>query len=273
MSATRVILCAATLILGAYLGYAVEKINGPVVEKKLSGNEYLVKVSRRVGATQGFLLIVPERIQASVVLFAGGHGRLAIDDYGTIHKLGGNFLVRSRDYFAREGMMVAVVDTPSDRRTLHNFRTSLAHALDIKGVIAYLRQKKDVPVWLVGTSRGTVSAANAATRLHEGGPDGIVLTSTVFEPSRRPSVYNTDLNAIDVPVLLAHHKHDGCKVTPYSGTSPFMNSVPNAAKVELITFEGQIGNAGNPCGGKSAHGFLGEERIVVKAIADWIKAN
>ena len=273
MSATRVILCAATLILGASLGYAVEEFTGPVIEKKLPGNEYLVKVSRRVGATQGFLLIVPERIQASVVLFAGGHGRLAIDDYGTIHKLGGNFLVRSRDYFAREGLMVAVVDTPSDRRTLHNFRTSLAHALDIKAVISYLRQKKDVPVWLVGTSRGTVSAANAAARLQEGGPDGIVFTSTLFKPSRRSSVYDTDLNAIDVPVLLAHHKHDRCRLTPYSGTSPFMNSVPNAAKVELVTFAGRIGNAGNPCGAKSAHGFLGEERIVVKAIADWIKAN
>ncbi len=78
MSATHVILCAATLFLGAYLGYAVEEFTGPVIEKKLPGNEYLVEVARRVGATQGFLLIVPERIQASVVLFAGGHGHLAI---------------------------------------------------------------------------------------------------------------------------------------------------------------------------------------------------
>jgi hypothetical protein len=35
-------------------------------------------------------------------------------------------------------------------------------------------------VWLVGTSMGTVSATSAAARLAgAGGPDGLVLTSTV----------------------------------------------------------------------------------------------
>jgi hypothetical protein len=49
-------------------------------------------------------------------------------------------------------------------------------------VIAWLKQQAPVPVWLVGTSRGTQSAAYIATEATpaQGGPDGIVLTSTIL---------------------------------------------------------------------------------------------
>ncbi len=36
------------------------------------------------------------------------------------------------------------------------------------------RKTADVPVWLVGTSAGTLSAANAAVRLKDGGANGLV---------------------------------------------------------------------------------------------------
>jgi hypothetical protein len=66
-------------------------------------------------------------------------------------------------------LLVAIVDPPSDRSSLYGFRITRAHALDIKGVIAYLRQQAPVPVWLVGTSYGTVSAIKVADWLAEGG--------------------------------------------------------------------------------------------------------
>jgi len=116
---------------------------------------------------------------ASVILFVGAHGRLALSPRG-IGWGEGNFLVRNRERFCREGFLVAVMDAPSDRpQGLWNFRTSVAHAEDIKYVIAELRKMFDIPVWLIGTSMGTVSAANFAARLKEGGPDGLVLTSTI----------------------------------------------------------------------------------------------
>jgi pimeloyl-ACP methyl ester carboxylesterase len=58
------------------------------------------------------------------------------------------------------------------------------HAADVKQAIAAMREVAPVPVWLVGTSMGSLSAANAAARLPEGGPDGIVLTSSVTETSK-----------------------------------------------------------------------------------------
>lgn len=255
----------------------VEEIEGPVVESSLTDNTTLVTVSGRKNATQQFLVIkpyIPEQIRASVILFAGGTGHLGFDDSGSIRNLSGNFLVKTRNYFVQQGMIVAVVDTPSDRRALDNFRTSWAHAVDIRAVITWLRKTADVPLWLVGTSRGTISVAGVAGHLASAGPDGIVLTSTVFESStRRGVVYDANLDAIQVPVLVVHHKNDGCAVTPYSKASAFMQRISAASKSELITIEGGAGNLGNPCEAKSPHGFLGLEYKVVTLITDWIKAN
>ena len=60
--------------------------------------------------------------------------------------------------------MVAVVDAPSDRQRGMNaiFRMSRAHAADIAAVADYLKKQSDVPVWLVGTSMGSFSAAGGA---------------------------------------------------------------------------------------------------------------
>ena len=228
------------------------------------------------GVTQQFLVITPptsDQTRASVILFAGGNGHLGLSESGSIQNLRGNFLVKTRNYFVRQGMIVAIVDNPSDRGSLDHFRTSLAHAVDIRSVIKWLRNSTEAPVWLVGTSRGIISAAGVAGQLESDGPDGIVLTSTLFGPSKQGTVYGAKLNAIEVPVLVVHHKDDACVSTPYRGTSKFIGRISNATKAELITIQGGSGNIGNPCGGRSAHGFLGLEKKVVKQITDWIAAN
>jgi hypothetical protein len=64
----------------------------------------------------------------------------------------GNFLVRTRQLFAEGGIMVAVVDAPSDRQSqpyLEGFRQTPEHVADLKAVIAWLREKANPPVWIV----------------------------------------------------------------------------------------------------------------------------
>jgi len=226
-------------------------------------------VSKREGAEQVFLFMKVKRPVASVILFAGGSGTLNIEN-GVIGK-DTNFLVRTRFRFAREGFNVAVVDAPSDYRNLRGARYTLFHALDIKGVIAYLRKASNVPVWLIGTSRGTISAANAASRLKE---SGLVLTAAVFEQSGGGgTLTDVDLGSITVPTLFAHHKQDRCFVTPYAAVAPHMKSLRNAPKVEQIAFEGGLPAQDSHCGNQGPHGFLGIEDEVVRAIGNWIKAN
>ena len=232
-------------------------------------------IPTRPGVTQGFLLVHPSGAPvATVVLFAGGNGLLGLGS----GKLGlaGNFLVRNRERFASQGLLVAVVDTPSDHPGgLDGFRTSAAHAEDVRAVIAALRQEAKVPVWLIGTSMGTVSAANGAARLTAGGPDGIVLTSTVTRVSREriETVGDVHLAEIRVPTLVVHHKNDACKATPYADSPSLLRDLKQAPKRELLAFDGGESPRSGPCEAFAAHGYVGLDAEVVTAIVGWITAT
>jgi hypothetical protein len=248
-----------------------------------AAREEMRSVATRSGVTERFLLVHPGGAPvASVILFAGGDGALNLSDQG-IGGLGGNFLVRTRQRFARDGLLVAVIDAPSDRGSLGlaGFRTSADHARDVQAVIAALRREAEVPVWVVGTSNGTISAANAAARLREGGPAGLVLTSavTTVGPGAARShigsvetVRDVRLGDVRVPTLLVHHKKDGCLGSPYEGASALLKRLDKAPRKELLTFEGGLPPKSDPCEAFSAHGYLGLEAEVVSAITAWIRA-
>jgi len=129
-----------------------------------AADEEVRTVPARPGVTESFLLLRPEGSPvATVIIFAGGDGNLALTPSG-LGQLQGNFLVRTRPRWVREGFVVAILDTPSDHpRGLWNFRTTKEHAEDVKQAIAAMREIAKVPVWLVGTSMGTLSAANGET--------------------------------------------------------------------------------------------------------------
>jgi pimeloyl-ACP methyl ester carboxylesterase len=240
-----------------------------------AADEEVRTVSTRPGVTESFLLVRPPGAPtASVILLAGGDGVVALKPTGPT-RLQGNFLVRTRGRFAAEGLLVAVLDAPSDHSSLWNFRTTKDHAADLKAAIAALREIAPVPVWLVGTSMGTLSAANAAARLREGGPDGIVLTSSVSENSRMSgeSVRRVALGDIRVPVLIVHHRHDACRSSPYAWASDMPRALKKAPVREVLTFDGGSPPISDPCEAKSAHGYLGLESEVVRAIAAWIRAH
>jgi len=221
------------------------------------------------GATSNILLLEPENPVASAILFAGGDGRISINEDGSMEK-DANFLVRSRRLFAENGIRTAVIDPPSDHWHLLEQRTTDWHMQDIATVMAYLKSLSDKPVWLIGTSRGTISVAAAATRIDPQYLAGIVLTSTVTEPNKHDSVYATDISTITLPVLVVHHREDNCWVTPYSGAVKLMQHLSRAEPSELITFSGGKGGA-DDCGPISDHGFNGIERSVVTSIARWIQ--
>ena len=147
-----------TVLLGLLTGFGTAWAQG----------ERVVDVPTRPGVTQRFLLIESANARAAVILFAGGHGGLQIAPDGKLGWGAGNFLVRTRQMLASHGLIVATLDAPSDRQSppfLGGFRQGKHHAVDVKAVIAYLRQQALVPVWLMGTSRGTQSAGFLATEL------------------------------------------------------------------------------------------------------------
>jgi pimeloyl-ACP methyl ester carboxylesterase len=240
------------------------------------GAEKVVDIPTRPGVSQRFLLITPPDARAAVVLFAGGHGGLQMSQSGDLAWGKGNFLVRSAPLFAARQLAVAIVDAPSDKQSyphLSGFRQTAEHAADVKGVIAWLRENTKLPVWLVGTSRGTQSAASVATRLQgSDGPNGLVLTATIVADPRGRPVTDMAVDTLQIPVLVVHHEQDACRQTLFRDVPRLMEKLTRAPRKELITFRGGESH-GDPCEARAYHGFNALEQDVVDRIAKWIAAG
>lgn len=222
--------------------------------------------------------------KAALVLLPGGGGFMDLRANGCPRKLRGNSLVRSQSLFHESGFVTALVDAPSDRQGkagLGGFRVKQEHADDIGKVIADVRQRTGLPVWLIGTSRGAISAANAASRLTgAAAPDGLVLTSPVtsgFEGGRKwwvaQTVFSNDLGAIRIPVLVVVHDADKCIRTP-PVLGPRVVGKTASVRGQAVSVSGGPGGSGGEgvkaCKGRSPHGFLGQEAEVVAGIARFI---
>lgn len=225
---------------------------------------------------------------ACLVLSPGGRGRLGVAD-GQLSINSTNFLVRSRHLFAAEGYCVAVIDAATDFlfRTVETEHPGLLdHRMsgdrigDIEAVIQDLRTRfVGVPVWLVGTSRGTNDTAAVAA--HVGppdGPDGLVLTSTLTKPGglSDDNVLNenlVDLSQVQVPTLVVAHINDGCTVTPPEDRKVVKKRLVQSPRVQVLTFNGGSEPLSTPCQALSFHGFFGIEPKVVRAIGKWIEQN
>jgi len=232
--------------------------------------EDIVILSTRGGVTQSYLLSSPPagKARAAAVLFPGGSGKVELEREAARVLLDrGNFLVRSRRLFTASGVATAVMDAPSDqpRGMEYGFRLGGAHAEDVGRVVADLKSRfPGLPVFLVGTSRGTISAASAGRRLGTG-VDGAVLTSTQFLASgRQPGLSGFDFSSIPVPLLFVHHVDDGCDYTPHSAAKRLADRYP------VVSVSGGLPPQSKPCEAMSPHGFLGKEAETVDAIGKWM---
>jgi pimeloyl-ACP methyl ester carboxylesterase len=173
-----------------------------------------------------------------------------------------------------------VVDAPSDRRLgmTATFRMSAAHAADIGAVAAYLKAQAPAPVWLVGTSMGTFSAANGAITGHA---DGLVLTSTIthshprwYIATRMPDgVADMALSRIAGPTLILANRDDQCAQSPPAGAAVLKRKLRKARTVQVIILAGGWPPRSSVCQAKAPHGYYGIETQAVGAIARFIKAN
>ncbi|MFZ5568379.1 MAG: alpha/beta hydrolase [Pseudomonadota bacterium] len=232
-----------------------------------------------------YAYVAPAAPQAVLLLLAGGGGHLRLDVQGCPRALTGNSLVRSLPLFQAQGYATALLDAPSDHEGedgLGGFRTAPGHVQDLGRVIADLRQRSGLPVWVIGTSRGAISAAHAASRLQGGAaPDGVVLTSPVTAGNPRGSkawvaqtVFDLPLEAITVPLLVIGHAQDKCLRSPASQNERILARASSARK-QLVTVEGGPGRAGlsavEACEGRSPHGFIEQEADVAAGIARFIR--
>jgi pimeloyl-ACP methyl ester carboxylesterase len=205
---------------------------------------------------------------AVAVLFNGGGGAVGLLRRG-IPRPGANFLVRSRGLFNEQGIVTAVIDVRSDTVALSDSeRMGRRHMADVQALVAELRKRHGtLPVFLVGTSRGTVSAAYAGAALGDA-VAGVVLTSSVFNASRGGAGLSAfDFASIRTPLLFVHHVDDACFVTPYAMAQRV------AGMYTLVSVQGGEPARSDPCEAFSAHGYLGVEAPTVRAITQWMRGQ
>ncbi len=219
----------------------------------------------------------------SLVLLAGGHGHVALDDAGCPTQLKGNSLLRARPFFQERGYEVLVLDAPADYQGeggLAGFRIKPAHAEDIGRVVRWLRERGAWQVWLLGTSRGSISAVNAASRLQgDMAPDGLVISSvlSVGGAGRQAwvahSVFDLPLERIRQPTLLLGHVDDSCPRSPPGGQARVAERIGASAQTQLMS--GGAGPVHGPdaCEGRSPHGFWMQDADMVAAILAFIEAR
>lgn len=247
-----------------------------VVFSMVGRTEVLARVAdlpTRPGVQVRVLALAPAAPRAAVILLAGGHGGVQIFPGGSLGRLGGNFLLRSRDRFAAHDLFTVVVDAPSDRVRsgfLAGFRHTDEHAKDLAAVITWVRSQSQLPVWLVGTSRGTESAAAAGLKL-QGMPglQGVVLTSTILVDPGTKAVPGLPLDQLRLPVLVVHHERDMCRVTRFADLQRLTDALAQQTPHRVLVVRGGV-SEGSDCEGLSHHGFNGIEEEVVGQIAKWV---
>lgn len=250
----------------------------------------VVSVATHAGTATRYAFSPPKSPPGSpvaLVLLPGGGGNLDLDEAGCPRALKGNSLVRSAPLFQELGFHTALVDARSDmpgEDGLAGFRLAAEHAEDLGRIVADLRARSGAAeVWLIGTSRGSISAANAAARLS--GPaaaDGVVLTSALMfgqSGARKAyvsqTVFDVALENITLPLLLVGHADDGCLRSP-AKLMPGIAARAGSARKQVATVTGGPGSTGGglaACEGRAPHGFVEQEADVAAGIARFIRGG
>jgi dienelactone hydrolase len=234
-----------------------------------------------------------ERV-AVLVLFIGGDGTLGLTA-NQVNTGSPNFLARNRNHFAAEGFVVAVVDAANDFNA-HNHPLTTdpngfvhgsglrghrlpgrlhgdKHLVDLAAVMGSLRARPEyagLPIWAIGNSRGTVSAALTATLVNPPA-DGLVLTSSLTGPDASEDLHGVALESITAPALIVTHLDDACPITRPEDSDALRDRFSASARVHVMHVTGGSTPVSNACDPLAPHGFFGIDQKVVDAITKWIK--
>jgi len=207
----------------------------------------------------------------TLVLFSGGgggYGQIGPDGWPT----SGNFLIRTGKHWATHPFNIVMVGRPSDGIDLAigGIRTGEKHAADNVAIFKAIKLKSPLPIWVVGTSMGTISAAAAAIQDSDNLVAGVVLTSSITAYKVPGAVPKQDLERIRAPTLILHHANDACWACQAYEAKNIAGHLKNAPLSKTVIVSGGAGATGNPCEPWHHHGFVGMQNEVVDIISAWI---
>ena len=190
-------------------------------------------------------------------------------------RLTGNFLIRARRFLVEDSVATLIVDCHSDSGDdcASHYQASKQRQEDVDKLIAEVRQR--VPsigeVWLVGTSKGTISSSFMPVH-NPSGYAGAIHTAAITDPYVRGAYRELggfDYRKSPVPQFFVHHSNDPCVLTSYASAK----LIADRYGVPLVTVSGGSGFQGAACEAFTEHGFRGKEKEVMTALAAIIKTG
>ena len=177
---------------------------------------------------------------------------------------------------------------PTSRQASRSVRpgwpSNIARAVALRRILARWSNICAVSLKLiaVGTSRGSLSVANAVAKLKGEGnqrPDAAVLTSAFLKVGAQVpdltvfKIANGDARALDVPTMLVWHVADTCPHTSAATVPPFRAWYQTSGrKLAEKSFSGGLPPKSEPCEAFAPHGFYGLDPEVAGAITAFVGA-
>ena len=85
-------------------------------------------------------------------------------------------------------------------------------------------------------------------------------------------MFDAELGAIVVSVLVVNNLYDSCRVSPPGDAPNVLAALTRSPRKELVMVaSSHVDRRSDPCDGMSPHGYFGIEGIVVQRISDWIR--
>lgn len=241
---------------------------------------HVLDVESRPGVHTLVQIFAPAQPRALLLLFPGGNGVLGgFTAEGAPEELKARTpLVDARRTLAEHGVMVALIDAPSDRQGrvgLLGWRRTPEHLRDIAELIAelkrvLLRDYAAAPLWVMGIDHGAVSAARVAIKFKARAIQGAIFVSPLIAADYAGALTTLPLEDIDVPVLVLHHQQDACERAPFDRVPALRDALSNAPRKLVLGMDGGGPPQGDGCSATHYHGLAGVERTAMNAIAAFI---
>jgi pimeloyl-ACP methyl ester carboxylesterase len=244
----------------------------PVAGQQTTSNEFVINLNLPDGTRQRVLYAASAHPQAILVMLPGGAGELGLHRDGDI-KHDDNFVVRTRSLWVAQNYAVLIPDT-IDHENLRGLRSSPDYAAIVAALVQLAQTKAAAPIFLFGTSQGSIAAMNGAAHARPDTIAGVILTESVSRLGHSgETVFDADPQDVRVPALVVANDEDQCDVAPPEDAPRIAAAMSHSPDVHLIHVSGGVDKSAQACGSLSPHGYYGIEPQVIGAISGWIKTH
>jgi MFS family permease len=224
-----------------------------------------------------FLLLTSRQFAAwgwriTIVMLPGGAGDVGVERDGDVRH-DDNFVVWTRAQWTAKGYAVLIPDT-IDRANLRGVRSSPAYARLVDNRVRFAHAQIQGPVFLRGTSQGSIAAMNGAAHVAPGAIAGVVLTESVSRMGgSHETVFSADPHYVTAPALVVANRDDACDVASPEDAPRIAAAMSRSRDVRILQVAGVITQSRRACGSLPPHGYYGIEATVIDQISQWMQAH